>query len=140
MSEQTGPSNDQDVALGAGQESNREPDSGPALGAPATPETIIGNEPDRCQLEFASVDDFQHTEINRLLKTVDTLDFYSFDSELSSRTRQALASKNYSGYRAYRVLMVVCSYHFSVDRQDAFGPRLIRDGMRTPIPADIAGE
>lgn len=140
MSEQTGPSNDQDVALGAGQESNREPDSGPALGAPATPETIIGNDPDRSQLEFASVDDFQHTEINRLLKTVDTLDFYSFDSELSSRSRQALANKNYSGYRAYRVLMVVCSYHFSVDRQDAFGPRLIRDGMRTPIPADIAGE
>lgn len=128
------------MALGAGQESNREPDSGPALGAPAIPETIISNDPDRSQLEFASVDDFQHTEINRLLKTVDTLDFYSFDSELSSRSRQALANKNYSGYRAYRVLMVVCSYHFSVDRQDAFGPRLIRDGMRTPIPADIAGE
>ncbi|WP_423814759.1 DUF7380 domain-containing protein, partial [Pseudomonas viridiflava] len=84
--------------------------------------------------------DFQHTEINLLLKTLDTLDFYSFDSELSSRSRQALANKNYSGYRAYRVLMVVCSYHFSVNRQDAFGPRLIRDGMRTPIPADIAGE
>ncbi|WP_423213550.1 DUF7380 domain-containing protein, partial [Pseudomonas viridiflava] len=115
----------QDVALQAGQESNREPDSGPALRAPAIPETIISNDPDRSQLEFASVDDFQHTEINRLLKTVDTLDFYSFDSELSSRSRQALANKNYSGYRAYRVLMVVCSYHFSVNRQDAFGPRLI---------------
>ncbi len=140
MSEQTGPSNDQDVALGAGQESTKEPDSGPVLGAPAAPETIIGNEPDRCRLEFASVDDFQHTEINRLLETVDTLDFYSFDSELSSRSRQALGNKNYSGYRAYRVLMVVCSYHFSVDRQDAFGPRFIRDGMRMPIPADIAGE
>ena len=140
MSDQTRPPNDQDVALQAGQESNREPDSGPALRAPAIPETIISNDPDRSQLEFASVDDFQHTEINRLLKTVDTLDFYSFDSELSSRSRQALANKNYSGYRAYRVLMVVCSYHFSVNRQDAFGPRLIRDGMRTPIPADIAGE
>ncbi|MEE4179034.1 MULTISPECIES: DUF4209 domain-containing protein [Pseudomonas syringae group] len=140
MSDQTRPPNDQDVAPQAGQESNREPDSGPALRAPAIPETIISNDPDRSQLEFASVDDFQHTEINRLLKTVDTLDFYSFDSELSSRSRQALANKNYSGYRAYRVLMVVCSYHFSVNRQDAFGPRLIRDGMRTPIPADIAGE
>lgn len=107
---------------------------------PASPDTIIDNEPDRSRLEFASVDDFRHTEINRLLESVDTLDFYSFDSELSSRSRQALANKNYSGYRAYRVLMVVCSYHFSVDRQDAFGPRLIRHGMRTPIPADIAGE
>ena len=140
MSEQTGPSNDQDVALGAGQESDREPDMELVLGAPAAPETIIGNEPDRSRLEFASVNDFQQTEISRLLETVDTLDFYSFDSELSARSRQALANKNYSGYRAYRVLMVVCSYHFSVDRQDAFGPRLIRDGMRTPIPADIAGE
>lgn len=144
MSEQTGPSNDQDVALGAGQEpdrnSGREPDMELVLGAPAPPETVIGNEPDRSRLEFASVNDFQQTEISRLLKTVDTLDFYSFDSELSARSRQALANKNYSGYRAYRVLMVVCSYHFSVDRQDAFGPRMIRDGMRTPIPADIAGE
>ena len=140
MSEQTGPSNDQDVALGAGQESDWEPGRELVLGAPAAPETIIGNEPDRSRLEFASVNDFQQTEISRLLETVDTLDFYSFDSELSARSRQALANKNHSGYRAYRVLMVVCSYHFSVDRQDAFGPRLIRDGMRTPIPADIAGE
>lgn len=140
MSEQTGPSNDQDVALGAGQESDWEPGRELVLGAPAAPETIIGNEPDRSRLEFASVNDFQQTDISRLLETVDTLDFYSFDSELSARSRQALANKNHSGYRAYRVLMVVCSYHFSVDRQDAFGPRLIRDGMRTPIPADIAGE
>lgn len=144
MSEQNEPSNDQDVALGAGQEldreTGREPDMELVLEAPAAPETIIGNEPDRSRLEYASVNDFQQTEISRLLETVDTLDFYSFDSELSARSRQALANKNYSGYRAYRVLMVVCSYHFSVDRQDAFGPRLIRDGMGTPIPADIAGE
>ena len=144
MSEQNEPSNDQDVALGAGQEldreTGREPDMELVLEVPAAPETIIGNEPDRSRLEYASVNDFQQTEISRLLETVDTLDFYSFDSELSARSRQALANKNYSGYRAYRVLMVVCSYHFSVDRQDAFGPRLIRDGMRTPIPADIAGE
>lgn len=36
--------------------------------------------------------------------------------------------------------MVVCSYYFSVDRQDASGPTLTRDGMRTPVPADIADE
>ncbi|RDI01897.1 hypothetical protein DFO59_10790 [Pseudomonas fluorescens] len=144
MSEQTGPSNDQDVALGAGQESDREPRREPDMelvpGVPAAPEPIIGNKSDRSRLEFASVNDFQQTEISQLLETVDTLDFYSFDSELSARSGRALANKNYGGYRAYRVLMVVCSFHFSVDRQDAFGPRLIRDGMRTPIPADIAGE
>lgn len=72
MSEQTGPSNDQDVALGAGQESDREL----VQGAPAAPGAIIGNEPDRSRLEFASVNDFQQTEISRLLETVDTLDFY----------------------------------------------------------------
>ena len=62
MSEQNEPSNDQDVALGAGQESDREPGREPdmeqVLGAPAAPETIIGNEPDRSRLEFASVNDF----------------------------------------------------------------------------------
>lgn len=144
MSEQTGPSNDQDVALGAGQKSDRElgrePDMELVPGVPSAPETIIGNKSNRSRLEFASVNDFQQTEIRQLLETVDTLDFYSFDSELSARSRRALANKNYGGYRAYRVLMVVCSFHFSVDRQDAFGPRLIRDGMRTSIPADIAGE
>lgn len=119
MSDQTRPSEDQDGARGAGQESDIATGMAPVLEAPVAPDTIIDNEPGRSRLEFASVDDFQHTEINRLLETVDTLDFYSLDSELSSRSRQALADKNYSGYRAYRVLMVVCSYHFSVDRQDA---------------------
>lgn len=136
MSDHTGSPDQQDLAKRAEQQSGSEPNQG----ASAAPPTITGNEPDRSQLEFATVYDFQQTEISRLLDSIDTLEFYSFDSELSTRSRQALANKNYSAYRAYRVLMVVCSYHFSVDRQDTFGPRLIRDGMRTPIPADIAGE
>ncbi|AKN25693.1 DUF4209 domain-containing protein [Stutzerimonas stutzeri] len=135
MSVQTQQSNQLDVKQQTGQES-----SAMAQKLPGPSPSTMANEPDRSQLEFASVDDFQQTEISRLLETVDTLDFYSFDSELGARARRALANNYYSAYRAYRVLMVVCTYHFSVDRQDAFGPRLIRDGMRTPIPADIAGE
>ncbi|WP_454238900.1 DUF4209 domain-containing protein [Pseudomonas sp. IAP-CY TE4608] len=91
-------------------------------------------------LELATEADFAQTMIGSLLKTIDTLEFYSIDAQFSALSRQALAEENHAAHRAYRVLMVVCSFHFSVDRQDAYGPRLIRDGMRTPIPSDIAGE
>lgn len=94
----------------------------------------------RSVLELATENDFAQAKIGGLLKTIDTLEFYVLDSQLSALSRQALADGHHGAHRAYRVLMVVCSYHFSIDRQDAFGPRLIRDGMRTPIPADIAGE
>lgn len=106
----------------------------------AEPDVAADGEPNRFELELASIEDFQETKIARLLETIDTLEFYSLDTQFSALSRQALAEGQRGAYRAYRVLMVVCSYHFSVDRQDAFGPRLTRDGMRTPIPADIAGE
>ncbi|WP_236536291.1 hypothetical protein, partial [Pseudomonas syringae] len=92
------------------------------------------------ELELASIADFEQTRISNLLETIDTLEFFTLDSQFGALARQALAYGQRGAYRAYRVLMVVCSYHFSVDRQDAFGPRLIRDGMRTPVPSDISGE
>ncbi|MBS7437910.1 DUF7380 domain-containing protein [Pseudomonas syringae] len=101
---------------------------------------ITDDEPDRFELELASSTDFEQTKISNLLETIDTLEFFKLDSLFGALSRQALADGQRGAYRAYRVLMVVCSYHFSVDRQDAFGPRLIRDGMRTPVPADICGE
>ncbi|WP_325948433.1 DUF7380 domain-containing protein [Pseudomonas putida] len=99
-----------------------------------------GGEIQDSQLKLATAEDFSQTKIGSLLETLDTLEFYSIDSQFSALSRKALAEGNLGAHRAYRVLMVVCSYHFSVDRQDAFGPRLVRDGMRTPIPSDIAGE
>lgn len=108
-------------------------------GAPSA-QAAARSEPTTFELELASVEDFKQAKIDTLLETIDTLEFYSLDSHFSALSRQALADKNHGAYRAYRLLMVVCSFHFSADRQDAFGPRLIRDGMRTPIPADIAGE
>ena len=106
----------------------------------AEPEAAGDSAPNRFELERASIEDFQQTKITHLLETIDTLEFYSLDTQFSALCKQALAEGQRGAYRAYRVLMVVCSYHFSVDRQDAFGPRLTRDGMRTPVPADIAGE
>lgn len=106
----------------------------------AKPDAAGDSAPNRFELERASIEDFQQTKITHLLETIDTLEFYSLDTQFSVLSKQALAEGQRGAYRAYRVLMVVCSYHFSVDRQDAFGPRLTRDGMRTPVPADIAGE
>jgi hypothetical protein len=97
-------------------------------------------EPNIFELELATVADFEQTNIGSLLEIIDTLEFYSLDSRLSALSKKALAEGYMGAYRAYRVLMVVCSFHFSVERQDAFGPRLIEDGMRTPVPRDIAGE
>lgn len=91
------------------------------------------------ELELATVEDFEQTKIGSLLEFIDTLDFYSLDKQFGTLSREALAEGNEAAYRAYRVLMVVCSYHFSIDRDDAFGPRFVVDGMRTPIPRDIAG-
>lgn len=97
-------------------------------------------EPNIFKLELATVADFEQTNLGSLLESIDTLEFYTLDSQLGALSKKALAEGYMGAYRAYRVLMVVCSFHFSVDRQDAFGPRLIEDGMRTPVPRDIAGE
>lgn len=128
MSEQTG------QADSAGSQREAQED------ARAAAQDALHNEPETFQLDFASVEDFKQTKIDRLLETIDTLEFYALDSQFSALAKEALAEGRHGAYRAYRLLMVVCSFHFSVDRQDAFGPRLVRDGMRTPIPADIAGE
>ncbi|WIN08800.1 MULTISPECIES: DUF4209 domain-containing protein [Pseudomonas] len=100
---------------------------------------ISNDEPKRSELEMASIEDFEQTKIGSLMQFIDTLEFYTMDSQLRTLYKQACAEGNHAASRAYRMLMVVCSYHFSVDRHDAFGPRAIKDGMRTPIPADIAG-
>lgn len=109
-------------------------------GAESESTPITDGELNRFELELASTTDFEQTKISNLLETIDTLEFFTLDSQFGAMSRQALADGQHGAYRAYRVLMVVCSFHFSVDRQDAFVPRLIRDGMRTPAPADICGE
>ncbi|KPC32731.1 Uncharacterized protein ABJ99_1583 [Pseudomonas syringae pv. cilantro] len=122
----------------------QQPDSGMSeqqlQATAAEPDAATNSEPNLFDLELASIEDFQQMKISRLLETIDTLEFYSLDAHFSALSKQALAEGQRGVYLAYRVLMVVCSYHFSVDRHDAFGPRLTRDGMRFPNPADIAGE
>lgn len=104
------------------------------------PSGLPTNEQQHFELELATVEDFEQTKIGSLLESIDTLEFYSLASLLSSLSKEARADRNEGAYRAYRVLMVVCSYHFSVDRNDAFGPMLSKGDIRTPIPQDIAGE
>ncbi|WLH51302.1 DUF7380 domain-containing protein [Pseudomonas tolaasii] len=97
-------------------------------------------EPRNSELELASIEDFEKTKIGSLMECIDTLEFYGMDSQLRTLSMQALSEGNHAAHRAYRVLMVICTYHFSVDRHDTFGPRApIKDGMRAPLPADIAG-
>lgn len=93
MSDQTQQSNQLDMTQQTETESSAMTQKLP-WPAPST----MANEPDRPQLECASVDDFQQTEISRLLETANTLGFYSFDTELSARSRRALANNNYRGW------------------------------------------
>lgn len=111
----------------------------PSIGASAKPKLTGSEQPNLTVLELASVEDFAQTKIGSLLQVIDTLDFYAIDLKLRALYLQASAEGNHAAYRAYRVLMIVCSYHFSIDRQDAFGPMAIKDSKRTPIPSDIAG-
>lgn len=116
-----------------------QPVSDPAEKTAQNLDSSTKNEQAPAELELATVEDFEQTKVGCLLEFIDTLDFYSLDSKLSVLSKKARAEGNEGGFRAYRVLMVVCSYHFSVDREDAFGPRFVVDGMRTPIPRDIVG-
>lgn len=102
-------------------------------------DSSANNDQARAELKLATVEDFEQTKIGSLLEFIDTLDFYTLESQFSVLSKKAHAEGNEGAYRAYRVLMVVCSYHFSIDREDAFGPRYVVDGMRTSIPSDIAG-
>ncbi|WP_244653092.1 DUF4209 domain-containing protein [Pseudomonas syringae] len=105
----------------------------PSIGASAKPKLTGSEQPNLTVLELASVEDFAQTKIGSLLQVIDTLDFYAIDSKLRALYLQASAEGNHAAYRACRVLMIVCSYHFSIDRQDAFGPMAIKDSKRTPI-------
>lgn len=115
------------------------PASDPAEKTEHNLDSSTNNDQAGTELELATVEDFEQTKVSSLLEFIDTLDFYSLASKLSVLSKKARAEGNEGASRAYRVLMVVCSYHFSVDREDAFGPRLVVDGMRSPIPSDIAG-
>lgn len=118
---------------------NADAPKGPQPPPEQTLDLSANNEQAGPELELATVKDFEQTRVGSLLEFIDTLDFYSLDQQFSALSKKARAEGDGAAYRAYRVLMVVCSYHFSVDRDDAFGPRFVVDGMRTPIPRDIAG-
>lgn len=54
----------------------------------------------RSVLELATENDFAQAKIGGLLETIDTLEFYVLDSQLSALSRQALADGHHGAHRA----------------------------------------
>lgn len=91
-------------------------------------------------MDVATVDDFIRINPSSILAISNSLDFHTLERALQEAAHAAEEADDLSAVRAYKVLAVICSYHFNPDRADAFTPQIIMDGRRTLIPSDYLGE
>lgn len=91
-------------------------------------------------MDVATLDDFEHIDPSSILALSNSLHFHTLERTFLKASQTAEARGDGAAVRAYKVLAVICSYHFNPDRPDAFTPQLIMDGQRTLIPSDFVGE
>lgn len=91
-------------------------------------------------MDVATLDDFEHIDPSSILALSNSLHFHTLERTFLKASQEAEAREDGAAVRAYKVLAVICSYHFNPDRPDTFTPQLIMDGQRTLIPSDFVGE
>ncbi|MDP3979263.1 MAG: hypothetical protein Q8P85_14945 [Pseudomonas sp.] len=91
-------------------------------------------------MDVATLDDFAHINPASILAMSNSLDFHTLERVFQEATHAAEEAEDFSAVRAYKVLAVICSYHFNPDRADVFTPQIIMEGRRSLIPSDYLGE
>lgn len=91
-------------------------------------------------MDVATLDDFAHINPASILAMSNSLHFHTLEQVFQEATHAAEEAEDFSAVRAYKVLAVICSYHFTPDRADAFTPQIIMEGRRSLIPSDYLGE
>ena len=91
-------------------------------------------------MDVATLDDFEHIDPSSILALSNSLHFHTLERTFLKASQEAETRGDGAAVRAYKVLAVICSYHFNPDRPDTFTPQLIMDGQRTLIPSDFVGE
>ncbi|WP_145902443.1 MULTISPECIES: DUF4209 domain-containing protein [Pseudomonas] len=91
-------------------------------------------------MDVATLDDFAHINPASILAMSNSLHFHALEQTFQEAAQAAEKTGDDAAVRAYRVLAVICSYHFNPNRADAFTPQFIMDGRRTLIPGDYIGE
>lgn len=91
-------------------------------------------------MDVATLDDFVHINPTSILAMRNSLHFHTLEQTFQEAAKAAEKTGDDAAVRAYRVLAVICSYHFNPNRDDAFTPQFIMDGRRSLIPGDYIGE
>lgn len=91
-------------------------------------------------MDVATLDDFEHIDPSSILALSNSFHFHTLERTFLKASQEAEARGDGAAVRAYKVLAVICSYHFNSDRPDTFTPHFIMDGQRTLIPKDFVGE
>jgi hypothetical protein len=91
-------------------------------------------------MDVATLDDFAHINPTSILAMSNSLHFHTLERTFLEAAQAAEKTGDDAAVRAYRVLAVICSYHFNPNRADAFTPQFIMDGRRSLIPSDYIGE
>lgn len=91
-------------------------------------------------MDVATLDDFAHINPAAILDMSNSLHFHELERVFQEASHAAEEADDFSAARAYKVLAVICSYHFNPDRADAFTPQIIMNGRRSLIPSDYAGK
>ena len=91
-------------------------------------------------MDVATLDDFVHINPTSILAMSNSLHFHTLEQTFQEAAKAAEKTGDDAAVRAYRVLAVICSYHFNPNRDDAFTPQFIMDGRRSLIPGDYIGE
>jgi hypothetical protein len=93
---------------------------------------------DSTPIALPTTDDFTNSGINGFLESYSGADSYEFEDAL--RSHAASAGPDSADARVFAFIANIMSCHLRVeDPAEPFGPKLIMDGQRTMIPADIAG-
>ncbi|WP_332762519.1 DUF7380 domain-containing protein [Pseudomonas koreensis] len=91
-------------------------------------------------MPVATVDDLERINLSSILTMTNSLHFHTLQDVFHVAARAASETGDAAAERGYRVLSVICSYHFDPNRTDAFRPQMIMDGRRSLIPSDFIGE
>ncbi|PWU31011.1 hypothetical protein DK254_06120 [Pseudomonas sp. RW407] len=90
-------------------------------------------------MDLASAEDFEVILARSILSMSNSLHFHTLERVFQDAAGEADGRGDSSSGRAYRVLAVVCGYHFNPTRADTFTPQIVMDGKRTLIPSDYFG-
>lgn len=91
-------------------------------------------------MDLASVEDFYSIKIESIMSLSKSMNFHMLDQVFLEASREAEKKENFSAVRAYKVLSVICSYHFNPGKSNAFTPHFMTEGKRSLIPNDYIGE